>query len=84
MNDVMIIDNAMPDSIVEKWKDHYVNDVRLTLCRREADESNPAFLSTMFSLQDMYSVFDCEFRTIKTCVVGAVCREWRGICLTPN
>ena len=60
MNDVMIIDNAMPDSIVEKWKDHYINNVRLTLCRREADDSNPAFLSTMFSLRDMYNVFDAE------------------------
>ena len=60
MKNVMIIDNAMPDSVVEKWKNHYVNDVRLTLCRREADESNPAFLSTLFSIQDMYNVFDVE------------------------
>ena len=60
MSNEMIIDNAMPDSIVERWKDHYINNVRLTMCRREADSSNPAFLSTMFSLQDMYTVFDAE------------------------
>ena len=60
MKDAVIIDNAMPDNIVERWKDHYVNNVRLTLSRHEAEESDPAFLSTFFSLQDMYTVFDCE------------------------
>ena len=50
----------MPERIVEKWKDYYINRARLTLGRTESNSNQSAFLSTTFTLDEMYNVFDFE------------------------
>lgn len=56
-----IIDNAMPEHVIEKWKYHYINNIHLERTRRElGHEDEPTFLTTQFSTEDMYNVFDAD------------------------
>jgi|TARA_B110000908_G_scaffold137340_1_gene162932 hypothetical protein len=55
-----VIDNAMPDYVIEKWKDYYINHVRLESMRREAHKDNIPYQSTLFTFEEFVNIFDAE------------------------
>ena len=55
-----IIDNAMPDHVVDQWKDYYINHVRLESERRESYKEDLPYLSTTLTFAEFVNVFDAE------------------------
>jgi hypothetical protein len=55
-----VIDNAMPDHVVEKWKHYFINHVRLETQRHEASEDDPPYQSTLFTYEEFVNIFDAE------------------------
>lgn len=55
-----VIDNAMPDHVVEKWKHYYINHVRLETQRQEAHKDDPPYQSTLFTFEEFVNIFDAE------------------------
>ena len=55
-----VIDNAMPDHVVEKWKHYFINHVRLENQRHEASKDDPPYQSTLFTFEEFVNIFDAE------------------------
>ena len=55
-----VIDNAMPDHVVEKWKHYFINHVRLETQRHESDPKSPPYQSTLFTYEEFVNIFDAE------------------------
>jgi hypothetical protein len=55
-----VIDNAMPDHVVEKWKHYFINHVRLETQRHEASKDDPPYQSTLFTFEEFVNIFDAE------------------------